>query len=248
MKTLDYKIAYYDSTTDPARPDFRGRYIHVFWHEYITFPLTIWGNCQMAALVTHHRDGDWITRAAGQLGFEIVRGSTTRGGLSAIRELKRKSREYNLTLMPDGPQGPRRKMALGAVYLSSRLGIPLVPVGFGYDRPWRLPSWDRFAVPRPHSRARAIFGPPMLIPRKLRRGDLKRYCQTAEDMLNRLTEESEQWAGSKTRCLNEQPLMRRDNLRPNVPPERPAVVSVFSPAAGEHKNADENVGTLRRAS
>ena len=88
----------------------------------------------------------------------------------------------------------------------------------------------------------------MLIPRKLRRGDLKRYCQTAEDMLNRLTEESEQWAGSKTRCLNEQPLMRRDHLRPSVPPQPPSVVSLFSPVAGEHKNADENVGTFRRAS
>lgn len=209
MRSLDYKLAYYDPSADPARPEFEGRYIHVFWHEYITFPLTIWGHCKMAALVSRHRDGDWISRAAGHLGFEIVRGSTTRGGSSALRELQRKSRQCNLTLMPDGPQGPRRKMALGPIYLSSRLGIPLVPVGFGYDRPWRMNSWDRFAVPRPYSRARAIFGPPMQIPAKLRRDGLEHYRQQVEDVLNRLTEEAENWASSPTRRRNEQPLWSR---------------------------------------
>ena len=56
MSSLEYKICHYDITTDPARPEFRGRYIFVFWHEYITFPVTLWGNYDVAALVSQHRD------------------------------------------------------------------------------------------------------------------------------------------------------------------------------------------------
>ena len=55
----------------------------------------------------------------------------------------------NLTITPDGPRGPRRQLAQGPVYLASKLGMPIVAMGFGYDRPWRFNSWDRFAIPRP---------------------------------------------------------------------------------------------------
>ncbi len=208
MRTLDYKITHYDITTDPARPEFRGRYIYLFWHEYITFPVTLWGGYDVTALVSQHRDGEWITRAANHLGFEIVRGSTSRGGASALRELKRHSERANLTIMPDGPQGPRREMAAGPIYLSSRLGVPIVPVGFGYDRPWRMPTWDRFALPKPYSRARSIFGPPITIPRKADRDDLEGYRQRVGAILNRLTDEAEQWAESGRRMIGERPIRR----------------------------------------
>ena len=59
----------------------------------------------------------------------------------------------HLTITPDGPRGPRRHMAPGPIYLASKLGLPLVLMGYAYDRPWRLHSWDRFAIPRPGSRA-----------------------------------------------------------------------------------------------
>ncbi len=55
-----------------------------------------------------------------------------------------KSREMHLTITPDGPRGPRRQLAPGCVYLASKLGLPLVAMGFGYDRPWRVRSaWDQ---------------------------------------------------------------------------------------------------------
>ena len=217
MRSLEYKITHYDITTDPARPEFRGRFIFVFWHEYITFPVTLWGGYNVAALVSMHRDGDWITRAANHLGFEIVRGSTSRGGAKALRQLKRKSKNGNLTIMPDGPQGPRRKMATGPIYLASRLGVPLIPVGFGYDRPWRTPTWDKFAVPRPFSRARSIFGPPMVIPRRADRDQLEHYRVSAETLLNRLTLEAESWAESGKRKEKEHPIRRLRKKQVAIP-------------------------------
>lgn len=209
MSTLDYRVAFYDPLVDPAHPDCGGEKIYVFWHEFILFPIFLRGHCNLSMLLSRHRDAEMLSRAAHHLGFDFVRGSTYRGGLSALRELLRKSRSMHLTITPDGPRGPRRQLAQGPIYLSSKLGMPLVLLGLGYDRPWRLRSWDRFAVPRPYSRARAVISPPLHIPPDLDREGTEHYRRQVEQMLNRLTLEAEAWAEAGTRKLAELPLARQ---------------------------------------
>ena len=164
MATLDYKAAYYDRAIDPIFPQCQGNKIYLFWHEYILFPLYLRGHCNLSMLLSRHRDAEILSHVAHHLGFDFVRGSTNRGGVSALRELLAKSRRMHLTITPDGPRGPRRVMAPGPIYLASKLGLPLVLMGYAYDRPWRLPSWDRFAIPRPCSRARAIATGEIFVP------------------------------------------------------------------------------------
>lgn len=200
MKTVDCQWAYYDPTTDPVHPGFHGPAIFLFWHEYIAMPFYLRGNCHITMLISQHRDAEWLSQAARHMGFKTVRGSTNRGGVTALREMFRESREMNLTITPDGPRGPRRQLAPGPVYLSSRLGIPLVLTGFGYDRPWRNRwSWDKFALPRPYSRARAIFSPRIQIPPAIDRDRLEDCRVAVERLLNQLTAEAERWAESGAR-------------------------------------------------
>ncbi len=199
LATLDVRVAYYDPSVDPMRPEFDGQKIFIFWHEYLLAPLSFRSHCNTALLISRHRDGSWLAHAAHHLGFQIVRGSTGRGGTTALRELLRKGRQLNLATPPDGPRGPRRVLAPGTVYLASKLGLPIVALGLGYDRPWRLKSWDRFALPRPFSRLRAIGGPAMHIPGDLDREGLDHYRREVQRMLNRLTDESEAWARSGNR-------------------------------------------------
>ncbi len=203
MSTLDYKAAYYDPAVDPALPECRGQKIYLFWHEYILFPFYLRGHCNLVMLLSRHRDADVLSRAARHMGFEFVRGSTRRGGVAAIRELLRKSRKMHLAITPDGPRGPRRRMAPGPIYLASKLGLPLGLMGFGYDRPWRMPTWDRFAVPRPHSRARGVPSPDIHVPPDLDRDGLEYFRQKVEAVLNRLTLEAEAWAESGTRKIGQ---------------------------------------------
>ncbi len=208
MSTLDYRIWYADPSVDPAREEFHRRGIYIFWHEYILFPLYLRGGCRLTMLLSRHRDADLLAVAAGYFGFDHVRGSSRRGGLEALVQLLRRAQRMNLTLTPDGPRGPRRHLAPGAVYLAARTGMPLVAMGFGYDRPWRLPTWDRFAIPRPGSRARAVIGPPLFIPPTKDRATLEKYRQQVEQLLNRLTWEAETWAASGRRRAGELPLVK----------------------------------------
>ncbi len=213
MSTLDYRVAYYDESVDPVKPSFDGNKIYVFWHEYILFPLAIRGHCNVAMLLSRHGDADILHRTARHLGFECVRGSTYRGGAAALRQMFEKGRSMNLTITPDGPRGPRRVLAQGPIYLASKLQMPLVAFGLGYDRPWRMPTWDRFAVPRPFSRARAITSPQIHIPADLDRDGVEHYRQYVETLMRDLTQEAEAWAESGTRKVEEQPLRKQHAFR-----------------------------------
>ena len=116
----------------------------------------------------------------------------------------------HLTITPDGPRGPRRQLAPGCVYLASKLGLPLVVMGFGYDRPWRVRSAGTSSPSRgPTRRARAVPSGEIFVPPDLDRTGLEHFRQKIERLLNRLTAEAEAWAESGTRRIGEMKLERR---------------------------------------
>ena len=209
MGTLDYRIAFYDQTVDPAHPDHHGWKIYLLWHENILFPIYLRGHCNVAMLLSRHGDADLLAETVKHLGFGYVRGSTFDGGSASLRELLRKARTSNLGMTPDGPRGPRRVLSQGPIYLASKLRMPIVAMGFGYDRPWRMNTWDRFAVPRLGSRARSVWSPAVTIPRDLDRDGLEHYRLEIERLLNRMTCEAEAWAESGSRKIGELPFLRQ---------------------------------------
>jgi hypothetical protein len=143
----------------------------------------------------------------------------------------------NLTITPDGPRGPRRALAPGAIFLASKLGIPIVAMGFGYDRPWRLSTWDRHAIPRAFSRARSVVSPEIHIPPHLDRDGLELHRQQVERLLNRLTLEAEAWAESGTRKVEEVPLRREPIWRKVRRDEPHHLLSPHFAAAAEAADA-----------
>ena len=177
-----------------------------------------------------HRDADILARVAYHMGFDCVRGSTYRGGARAIWAMFERSRQQHLTITPDGPRGPRRQFAQGPVYLASRLQLPLVVMGLGYDRPWRVKSWDRFAVPKPFSRARAVVGPPIHLPADLDRAGLEESRQRVERLLNCLTTEAEAWAAAGTRKAGELVIRPQIAPPPQAAPHLPSSGERFKPA------------------
>ena len=202
MRTLDYRALYYDRSVDPVHADAEPG-IYIFWHENILFPLHLRGRCNLSMLLSKHRDADILAIVARLSGFGTVRGSTGRGGQDALKKLMKLSETQHITITPDGPRGPRRRMADGPIYLASRTGLPIIAMGFGYDRPWRVNSWDQFAVPKPFSRARAIVSPRIYIPEGIDRDQTEAYRQSVEKLMTDLTDEANAWAESGARRTGE---------------------------------------------
>lgn len=220
MGTLDYRALYYDQHADPAhRPAQPG--IYLFWHENILFPLYLRGHCHLSMLLSRHRDADILWHIGRLSGFGVVRGSTGNGGREALEQLVTLSRTQHITMTPDGPKGPRRQLAYGPIFLASRTGLPIIALGFGYDRPWRINSWDRFAVPKPCSRARAVVSPPVFIPPGLERENIEPYRQAVQSLLTDLTDEANAWAESGARRTGEM-YLRAEVTSPPPPVEGPA--------------------------
>ena len=210
MSTLSYRAALYDPSLDPIAAEFHGPAIFLVWHEYILAPFYLRGHCDIAMLMSNHTDGEILTQAARHMGFGSVRGSTNRGGVQAMREMFRRSESINLAITPDGPRGPRRKLAMGPIYLSSRLGLPLISLGFGYDRPWRIKrAWDKCAIPRPYSRARSVVGPAIQVPPDLSRADLEAWRLKTESTLTFVTVQAENWATSGGELVEQKPVSRQ---------------------------------------
>jgi lysophospholipid acyltransferase (LPLAT)-like uncharacterized protein len=134
-------------------------FIFSLWHGQL-LPLIWHHRAQgVAILVSEHRDGELIARLAKSIGYRLVRGSTTKGGERALLNLVRELREgREVAVTPDGPKGPARSYAPGALITAQRSGAPIVPIAAHADRAWHLKSWDSFMIPKPFARVTVAYG------------------------------------------------------------------------------------------
>jgi lysophospholipid acyltransferase (LPLAT)-like uncharacterized protein len=170
------------------------RFIYAMWHEYLLLPVCRYATPDCHVLISRSGDGHLLAELCRRLHIPVIRGSTSRGGMEAVRQLLRAGARTHLALTPDGPRGPRRKVQAGVVYLASRSGLPIVPIGFGLDRPRRLASWDQFALPRVGSRAVCVTADPIRVPADAGPEELEAYRQMVEAAMHRLTAAAEGWA------------------------------------------------------
>src|SRR2546421_133417 len=149
---VNYRYRWMGTDLRPDRAGMRSRYLYAFWHENMLMPLYRYGHTGAHVLISQHADGELIATACRWLGLRLVRGSSSRDAVKAVREMLR-CRGTHLVVTPDGPRGPRRQVQPGMIWLAARTGLPIVPVAFAYSRAWRLMSWDRMALPCPFSSA-----------------------------------------------------------------------------------------------
>jgi lysophospholipid acyltransferase (LPLAT)-like uncharacterized protein len=173
------------------------RFIYAMWHEYLLLPVCRYARPDVHVLISRSADGQLLAELCRRLDIPVIRGSTSRGGAEAVRQMLRAGVSTHLALTPDGPRGPRRRVQPGVVYLASRSGLPIVPIGFGLDRPHRLGSWDRFALPRLRSRAVCVTAAPLFIPPDAGPDELEHYRQAVEEAMHVLTAAAET---SAARC------------------------------------------------
>jgi hypothetical protein len=107
------------------------QYILAFWHAHLLMMLHSRYRRPISVLISQSRDGEIIARVFDYYDVESARGSSTRGGTAALRDLLRAARDgKNIVFTPDGPKGPPRIAKEGVVVAAQATGLPIVPVAF----------------------------------------------------------------------------------------------------------------------
>ena len=162
--------------------------VYVAWHQRVSYHFHYLGSLHAAVMISRSRDGEYAARTLAWLGFKNVRGSSTRGGSEALKQLVQRIRDGEIGgMVPDGPQGPARVAKMGSVIIGRDAEVPLVPVLWGADRCWVFNSWDRFLLPKPFARVAIFYAEPIWVPRSAKEENLEEYRRLLEDRLNRGT-------------------------------------------------------------
>lgn len=177
----------------PAQPA-----IYCLWHNRLALCMTIYHNyvkprsdsAGLAALISASRDGGFLAALLENFQVQPVRGSSSRRGPQALRELTSWARRgYMIAITPDGPRGPRYVAQEGVIALAQLTGFPIVPVSTRITWKFRLKSWDRFQLPLPFSRCEVIIEKPIVIPREVSVEEREQLRLQLEQTLKAITKD-----------------------------------------------------------
>tara|TARA_B100001123_G_C15252405_1_gene1003292 strand:- start:568 stop:1257 length:690 start_codon:yes stop_codon:yes gene_type:complete len=149
--------------------------IFALWHNRLALSLPICRNIflatqphrRMVALISASRDGAILSKLMEYYGVQPVRGSSSRRGEQALRELVSYTKKgYDATITPDGPRGPKYQVQEGVVMLSQLTGMPILPLSVRIHPKKVLGSWDAFQLPMPFARCDVRVGQPIDVARE----------------------------------------------------------------------------------
>jgi len=160
--TVDFR--FHDDATVRSWEVQGRQFILAFWHRHLILMRYAYRGSRMTGLVSRSWDGELTAQTLAHLGIETSRGSSSRGGAAALRDLLRRARAgSDLAFTPDGPRGPLRKVQPGVVVAAALTGLPIVPVAISATRRRLLRSWDRMLLPLPGARVEIVYGAPLTV-------------------------------------------------------------------------------------
>lgn len=147
--------------------DLRGRgrsAVMTFWHNQILMAAYYFRSRGIVVITSEHFDGEYIARIIRWLGYGTARGSSTRGGVKALLQLRKHlDQGVDVAFTIDGPRGPRYVAKPGPVLLGRRSGAPIIAFHVEPRRYWELRSWDGFRIPKPFSEVHIRFAAPLFL-------------------------------------------------------------------------------------
>jgi hypothetical protein len=162
--------------------------LYATWHRGLIGCLYHYRGRGLAVMASASDDGELAAQAARRFGWVPVRGSSTRRGGIAVREMQALvARGASAGIVADAPTGPAHAAKPGIVFLAKLTGCPILPVMWAAQRCWRVDSWDRTILPRPFSRLVGLFGEALIrVPADADREAIERHRRELDDALNRL--------------------------------------------------------------
>jgi len=166
MRSCGVRAKFGEKASRKALQQSGGRAVYATWHQRMSYHFYYCGKLHLLMMISGSRDGEYAARLASCFGFGYVRGSSTRGGSQALKDMIGRLNQGldSAGMLADGPQGPPRVVKMGSLILSRDTGLPLIGVLWGADRCWTLNSWDKYLIPKPFSRIVLKYTEPMWIP------------------------------------------------------------------------------------
>jgi lysophospholipid acyltransferase (LPLAT)-like uncharacterized protein len=190
-----YRYRLVDAHNEQQVLDTHGTVVYASWHQRFFPGTTLFASRKpIAIMISQSRDGEMAARVADILGWRSVRGSSTRGGMRALKEIRTLTgRGFRIGHIVDGPQGPFGVVKPGLISIAQFAGAPIVPVIISAQRCWVFNSWDRFMVPKPFSRVFVRFTPPIDVPRRLDAVAFEALRLKVEEQIKALTIQTDGW-------------------------------------------------------
>jgi lysophospholipid acyltransferase (LPLAT)-like uncharacterized protein len=172
------------------------RIIFAIWHNRLALSLKMYRRYvsryapdrRLAAMVSASRDGGFLAGILKLFGVEPVRGSSSRRGPQALREMvSAAERGLDLAITPDGPRGPCYKVQEGVISAAQLTGLAIVPVSYRLAWKIRSKSWDRFQIPLPFTRCDIHAAPPIRVPREASDAEREALRKQLEQTLREIT-------------------------------------------------------------
>ncbi len=185
--------------------DIPGPCIYVSWHQRMCFFARYLAEKNPVVLISQSRDGEYGARIAKHLGFGYVRGSSTRGGIKALRQMiECVKKGKSIGILADGPLGPPRIVKTGPILIASKSQAPIIPLMWSCNRFWLLNSWDRYMIPKPFSKVVIRHGSPFKVPSRFASSEeLEYYRKRLQNILNSYTRWCDEFFGVKIPCKRE---------------------------------------------
>ena len=166
-----------------------GKCLMAVWHNRIlalpVFYERFGAGKRIVVLTSASRDGELLAGVVRVFGIGAVRGSSSRRGAAALRELTAEiERGTDIVITPDGPRGPKYRLGQGIVYLAQKCGIPILRIHVKYESYWELKTWDRFRIPKPFSKVRVTLPCFDFIPAAGDEGAVERERERIERLLS----------------------------------------------------------------
>lgn len=147
-------------------------------------------------LTSEHYDGDLMGRTIKRLHFGHLKGSSTRGGAKALRQLVAVLKKgFDVGLTVDGPKGPRGIVQQGAVEISRMTGCVIIPISNTAEKRYLFNSWDRFQLPLPFSRVIVSYGIPVVVKTDADTAEREKARELLQKRLNGITADLDRSAG-----------------------------------------------------
>lgn len=167
------------------QPLISGGYILAGWHNNIYFACWLLRNRNLISLVSNSSDGQWVAQLMAPFGFEMVRGSSSKGGTQALLQMTRHAHKgRSFVISPDGPRGPRYHLQSGVIMLAKMTGLPIIPWHYEASSQWVFrKTWDQHKVPKPFSKIIHSFGDPFYVPAETRSTQLADYADSLQQQM-----------------------------------------------------------------